>query len=420
VNGECDPDNPGGVVCGDGTIDDGTGTCVVQNPILCGTGTHDNGSGNCLADDVCGAGTVDDGSGNCIVSNPVVCGNGTIENGGECQPATPFGAAPAAPGVLNPFDAAPSPDGTTIFFTAVGSDNETHSLFSVPADGSAPATELARAFNAPFAIAVSSDAQTVFVADIGDEGGSVNDGNGDPINGSLFAVDVGGNDSVSRIDAVDGFAIKGMDLHNNGNTDVITFSGVDPADGVKGIFSINVGGNSVTTIAKSVLNVACLLDSDCDASSSCVGAATPVTGACVYADGTSPLSDPSGIAVDQNGNVFVADTSGAQDGNLIVLEIDTAGTITTLAEGGLRAGYPTGTALSLDESRVLVSALDDDNNAEVLVVDIATGTVTPTNVGIAGNDEAGGLHRAANTSDFAWCGVTAGTNNGIVYRVQLF
>ena len=288
------------------------------------------------------------------------------EGEGEGEGAA-FSATPAGIDLRSPFDAAPSPDGQTIFFTAQGSDGAQHALWKINFDGSGAPTELATGLVAPLGVVVSSDGATVFVGDGGDEAGV------DPDKlGALFSVPANGG-ARTRITATEGFAIKGLDLVDD-TGDVITFTGRDPADGAVGVFSL-IGGD-VSLIAKG-----------------------------------APFSDPSGVARAANGDVYVVDTSGGEDGRGVVFKV-TAGVATVFASG-LKTGFPAGTALNHDEDTLLVSGLDEDNNALVYVVDLATGAVDTVNTGLEGNDEAGGLHRSQSGDEFAWCG------KGTVYAITI-
>jgi DNA-binding beta-propeller fold protein YncE len=360
VDNECQP--VGQLVCGAGTVAQ-DGSCVPEGEALqCGAGTVAQ-NGECVPENplVCAAGTTEI-NGECRPD--VTCGPGTEAQQGVCLPIGEFTPEPAAVSLTLPYDAAPSPDGTQIYYTAAGSDGETHSLWVVAFDGSTPAQELATGFIAPLGIAVASDGGTVFVGDSGED-----DADDDNLTGAIYAVDAAGG-AATRIDGTAGFEVKGIDLIDNNGTDEITFTGIDPADGAAGLFALV--GNTVTTIAKG-----------------------------------APFSDPSGVAVASNGRRYVVDTTAGADGNGTVILVDENDAATVfLPDEQLRTGYPAGTALSLDEATLFVSGLAQDNSALVYAIDIATQNVTTVNAGLQGNDEAGGLHRAKDSDNFAWAGVT--------------
>lgn len=277
-------------------------------------------------------------------------------------PAAPaFTPVPAVVDVRLPYDAAPSPDGSVIFYTALGSDDETHSLWSVPFDGG-NAAELATGFVAPLGIAVTDE--LVYVGDAGDERVDESEaGDQDLGTGALFTVPHAGG-AATRIAAVDGFSIRGLELADEG--DVLWFTGKDPADGAPAVAQL--AGDDVTVVAKG-----------------------------------APLSDPSGIVVD--GDIaYLVDTSASEDGKAAVMKVD--GDEVTLLAGGIRAGMPAGITLNGERTALFVSSLDADGNAQVTVVDIATGATSTVNQGLEGNDEAGGLHRARDRESFAWGGTS--------------
>ena len=158
--GKCVPTNT--LACGEGTTAQG-GKCVVTGtPITCGTGTTQQGT-SCVTSLNCGDGTVQSGD-DCVVQDPEACGPGTHDDAGNCVPdGAPTTCGPgttlsgstcivtppeditsqlAATNLVLVIDSAPTPDGATIFYVAQvtdGEGNTTHSLFSVPADGSAAA-----------------------------------------------------------------------------------------------------------------------------------------------------------------------------------------------------------------------------------------------------------------------------------------
>ena len=291
-------------------------------------------------------------------------------------PAAPaFTPVPAVVDVRLPYDAAPSPDGSVIFYTALGSDDETHSLWSVPFGGG-NASELATGFAAPLGIAVSPTEELVYVGDSADERLDESElGDQDLGTGALFTVPFAGG-APTRITSVDGFSIRAMEIDDAGTS--LWFTGKDPADGAPAVAQLALDDNTVTVVAKG-----------------------------------EPLADPNGIAID--GEIaYVVDTSASPDGNAAVMKVD--GSDVIALAGGIRAGMPAGIALNGDRTALFVSSLDKDNNAQVTVVDIATGATSTVNDGLEGNDEAGGLHRARDTESFAWAG--SSTVYGITFTTS--
>jgi len=72
-----------------------------------------------------------------------------------------------------------------------------------------------------------------------------------------------------------------------------------------------------------------------------------------YGDGgqatSAKLSDPAGIDVDSDGNIYIADF-----GNSVIRKVDTSGTITTIAgTGGVRGYWGDGTAAIVEVQRLM-------------------------------------------------------------------
>jgi sugar lactone lactonase YvrE len=79
-----------------------------------------------------------------------------------------------------------------------------------------------------------------------------------------------------------------------------------------------------------------------------------------YADGTGPAAEfysPSGVAVDANGNVYVADA-----GNHVIRQITPAGVVTTLAGSPTAYGYADGTLSSASFVEPVGIAVDANGN----------------------------------------------------------
>jgi DNA-binding beta-propeller fold protein YncE len=135
----------------------------------------------------------------------------------------------------------------------------------------------------------------------------------------------------------------------------------------------------------------------------------------------APLVDPSGITVDKNGVLYVADSS-AENGASVFKIMN--GVVMELASG-MRFGHPAGIALVPSESAVLISGLDlATGKSAVYNVEIATGKVSSFNSGIGQNSDSAGLHRAKNAAVYAWAnaaGETKGetiTPGGTVYVLK--
>lgn len=254
------------------------------------------------------------------------------------------------------WDAAPDPDASTIYFVA--DSKQGNGLFSVPAEGG---EEVAVAIGSPFAepvgLAVSSDGQTVYVADPAAE---INGAKG-----AVFAVSIA-DGIVIALPATDGSMPRGIEVKNVDGSDVIFFSGVDPKAGQVAVMSIAANGGELNVLAKG-----------------------------------EPFVMPMGVAISDAGAVYVADRNGSGEGWGSVFRI-IDGKVEQIADY-FRTGPVVGATLTLDQSLLLVSALDAGyDSAQVLAINLATGDKLAINKGIARNFGSGGVHRAHNRNIFAW------------------
>ncbi len=277
----------------------------------------------------------------------------------------------AQPGVFNhPLDAAPDPDGTMVYFTATGANGK--GIFRVPAAGGTAVEVVTGApFVDPRGIAVSTNGQFVYVADAQ----AVN-GNGKV--GAVFAVPVNGSAPLA-LPGTEGMAPLNLTVAKEGNADVIYFTGKDSTDGQPAVFKTATSGNNATSVV--------------------------VKGA--------PFVTPDGIAVAKNGTLYLTDTSAAGNGLGSVFRV--MGTTVTKIADKVRLGSPAGTALTLNDSLLLVSAMDaTSGNDQVLLINpvsLQTGLVTK--VVEANHESSGGLHAAYNQPLLAWADVI-----GSPYRVR--
>jgi DNA-binding beta-propeller fold protein YncE len=295
---------------------------------------------------------------------PTPLGNGTI---GSIKPAAHDEAAFTAP-----LDATPNPDGDTVFFTARNADGA--GVFKAAASGGSIMVLYAGdPISGPVGITVSTDSQRVFVADPGASTSEEQD------LGVIWSLPATGG-TPSPLSGTAGYAPRGILLMNEAGSDVLYFTGKTPGDSVPGVFKVHATGGAVETIAKG-----------------------------------EPFSDPNGIAVTNEGLIYVVD-SAAEDltaGSARVIEVKNK--VATTLQEGLKVGFPAGIALSQDNSAVLISALDPDTGKDQVVrLDLVSKQQTASSEGISGFDEAAGLHRAANAEVYAWAD-SAADGSGTVY-----
>jgi sugar lactone lactonase YvrE len=276
-------------------------------------------------------------------------------------------AANDATQFMTPFDATPSPDGATVYFTALTLDGDP-AIFTTPAAGGA-VTKLASGapLATPFGITISEDGQTLFVAD------ATADANGDDSEaGAIYTLPVGGG-TPAVLTGTAGMAPRGVQV----SADQIYFTGIQ--SGKPGVFKAALAGGGVTQV------------------------------------GTSDLfSDPSGITVDKNGNVFVMDSSPDTAVGSALIKIDAQGN-GAIFKDGLAVGHPAGIALMSDETAALVSGLDPSTGTDVVYrVELADASVKTFSDVIGSFTESAGLHRASTTDTFAWADCRANAS-GTVY-----
>lgn len=278
----------------------------------------------------------------------------------------------AQAGVFNtPFDAAPDPQGNTIYFTAKSAQGA--GLFSVPAAGGAVATvQVGAPFTLPVGLAISTNGQTIYVADPNATVGAAK--------GAIFSVAVTGGAPKAIAETI-GTAPRGLEVVQENGVDMVYFTGVNPGDHLPAVMKIPASSGALSVVAKG-----------------------------------TPFVNPVGVTIDKNGVVYVTDDAAATPDLGSVFRI-TGGQVEPLADH-VRLGKPAGITLTLDESLLLISALDiNAGSAQVLVIDLQTGQQGIVNKVIGVNHASGGLHRAHDQDVMAWADLTAGTG-GTVFRIN--
>jgi hypothetical protein len=263
-----------------------------------------------------------------------------------------------------PFDAALSPDGKTAYFTALVGDGA--ALFKSPVGGGTP-TKLADLVG-PGSCDVASDGSAVLVADPGVESST-------GALGAIVSVSASGG-APSVLIGTAGTVPQGIAVSGSR----VVFAGVDPSDGLPGVFQTSVSGG-LSTLQK--------------------------TG----------LIDPSGVTVASTGEVYVLDAESAGSSTRRIVKL-TGGGVTQLV-GGLRVGYPAGIALAQDGNHLLVASSDPaTGKARLERFDLSgTSSGAPATTAIGGFDEPAGLHRAAQADTYAY--VDSGADSsGTVFDVN--
>lgn len=276
---------------------------------------------------------------------------------------------------LGPVDAAPSPDGKRIYYLAVsndGSDQPNAGVFAVDADaeGSGEIEELAsgQPLLTPLGIDSSLDGSALFIADTTAGAGAT---------GALFRLAAAGG-MPSTVPGTEGYRPAGLVVSERRGEEVLYFTGHDPETGEGAVFRISTGGGEAHRIAS------------------------------FGAD-----SEPGGVAVAENGELYVADHAGA---GARVLRVRDEEVREYVKEIGL--GFPAGIALTSDSRTLLISGLDPETKHDVVYsVNLASREIGRVTQGISAFRESAGLHRAHDTNVFAWADSQA-NDSGTVYTVK--
>jgi sugar lactone lactonase YvrE len=276
---------------------------------------------------------------------------------------------------LAPVDAAPSPDGKRIYYLAVsndGSDQPSAGVFAVDAaaEGNGAIDELTTGepLLTPLGIDSSLDGRTLFIADTTA---------GADATGALFSLAAAGG-APAIVPGSEGYRPAGVVVSKQRGEEVLYFTGRDPESGAGAVFRIASSGGQAQRLAS--------FDAD---------------------------SEPGGVAVANNGDLYIADHAGASARVLRVRSEQVTVYLTDIA-----LGFPAGIALTSDSRTLLVSGLDPQTKHDVVYsVDLTTRKLGRVTQGISAYRESAGLHRAHDVNVFAWADSQA-KRSGTVYTVK--
>jgi hypothetical protein len=182
-----------------------------------------------------------------------------------------------------------------------------------------------------------------------------------------------GAGAPSLLGGTDGYLPRGLAINGS---DVV-FTGIDPANGKAGVFSIAGAGGNVTTI----------LEGD-------------------------PFVDPSGVATSGSATFVVDTIASGYHGTIFAVTGANAVPIAT----NIYAGYPAGIAVTSDGQTLLASSAAGAGG-QLLKVAIGGGTASSVAPGaIATSTEPAGLRRAHGGCAYAFVDSAAG-GTGAVYLV---
>lgn len=293
--------------------------------------------------------------------------------------APPMNVAANDATVRAPMDATPSPDGARVYYTALARDaagDDVPGVFAVDAEGGEIAT-LAQGgvLAAPVGIGVSLDGARLFVADAA---ASMDDDSAG-VGAIVSLASDGGEPAI--VDGTAGYAPRGLAIARVQRSEQLYFTGRDPETGRAGVFRVTPAGGGVEAIGSDV-----------------------------------ELADPAGIAVAENGDVYVIDALASHGLANVVRIRDGEGSVILERIG---AGFPAGIALTTDASAVLVSALDAQTRRDrVYVINTESLALNYISEPFAAFAEPAGLHRAHDKNVFAWADSEA-NDSGTVYVLAL-
>jgi hypothetical protein len=277
-----------------------------------------------------------------------------------------------------------------VFFTGIGTADHSAHVFSV----TPPATTVGVVNTdtnlvLPVGIATPTDpADTnVFVADLVGSGAATPSATSDL--GAIFIVSQSGG-TAQAIANTAGYQPRSLTLSGGPDGgDVLYFSGVDPTTGYANVFTMapNSSGTPVAVIDEQDVN------------------------------------DPSGIAIDGAGDIFVVDTdSQSGTGLSSIVEISNGESFGFTVVDSLKVGYPAGLAFGTNGTTLYVSGRSTIDGSDVIIsIDTTQITPFPTTTsapgGIGNYLEPAGLHAdlsSPGTIDFV---DSLAGSSGAVFRV---
>jgi len=270
----------------------------------------------------------------------------------------------ATGGFSSPTDAVASPDGKTFYFAARDEMNEPAIFRTSSEPGSAPEVMAVGApLDMPIGLVMSCDGETLYIADMGSELGSVLKLS-TTLGGELADLGAAG---VARPGGL-AMAKDCKTLFATGRTDI----------GEPALFSMPTQGGDATVVYKG-----------------------------------EPLVAPSGLHIDNEYVSWVMDNRAHGDaGEGVLFAIPRDGSAATAVISDLRMGTPGGVSLTAGGGTAVMPTRDAEGNAQLTSVNIKTGETVQTPA--PGMIDPAGLRTARETGVFA----VVDSEGGAIYRAE--
>lgn len=248
-----------------------------------------------------------------------------------------------------PLAAVLDPDGKTVYATAIDVDGRAQ-LFSVAASGGEPSRmATGEMLSYPLGLAIKPDGSALFVADIGDPGGSGAE------SGAVIRVSIGGGSARFALGELRHPA--GMAISRDGQD--LFVAGVSAEDGRPGVWRFAESGGPPAAVYKG-----------------------------------DPLRGPSGIVIANDGTLYVADPTALGPRGGAVIRIS-SGSATLVNRVPIQMNFPAGIAAAgPGHPDVLVTGIMPRSGAGALFRVSPAGEIFPIHIDLTLLDP-GPLHRAA-------------------------
>jgi len=270
----------------------------------------------------------------------------------------------ATGGFTSPTDAVASPDGKTFYFAARDELNEP-AIFRVSSEPDSTPEVLATGapLDMPIGLVMSCDGDTLFVADMGSDGGDV------------LSLSTKGGGAAASLGASGINRPGGLAMAKDCKT---LFASGRTEAGEPALFSMPTTGGETTVIYKG-----------------------------------DPLVAPSGLHIDNNYVVWLMDNRAHGDsGEGVLFSIPRDGSAATPVISNLRMGTPGGVSLTAGGGTAVMPTRDESGNAQLTSVNIKSGEA----VQLAAPDmmDPAGLRTARDAGVFA----IVDSEGGAIYRAE--